>query len=166
VLSLSVGLGVALGVAASWPFARGEGYLLALGGAAIACLCLGLLALWVRGLAWGIALLAATFLLRVQIDQSTASAWTPVAAGALLLVAELGYWSFELDGSNTAGSAPVARRSLEVVLLVIAAAALGELVLDLGAILPISGSWVLVLGVASVAGLLGMMLRVARRAET
>jgi hypothetical protein len=156
---------VAVVLAASWPFAPGERFLLVLGGAGIACLCLGLLAIWVRGLAWGIALLAATFLLRVQLEPSTAAAWTPLVAGVLLLLAELGYWSFELDGSNPAGTGSAARRLLEVVLLVVAAASLCELVLDLGAILPISGSWVLVLGVASVAGLLGMMLRVARRAE-
>jgi len=158
-------VGIAFGVAASWPFARGEGYLLALGGAGIACLCLGLLAVWVRGLAWGIALLAATFLLRVQLEPSTASAWTPLVAGTLLLVAELGYWSFEHDGSNTARSDSVARRSLEVLLLAVVAAALCELVLDLGAILPTSGPGGLVLGVAAVTGLLALMLRLARRAQ-
>jgi hypothetical protein len=157
---------VALGVAASWPFAQGEGYLLALGGAGVTCLCLGLLAVWVRGQAWGIALLGATFLLRVQLDPAAASAWTPVVAGALLLVAELGYWSYELDGSNTAGSASASRRLAEVLLLVVAAAALCELVLDMGAILPFAGSWVLVLGVVAATGILGIMLRLARRAET
>jgi hypothetical protein len=87
-------------------------------------------------------------------------------AGALLLVAELGYWSYELDGSNTAGSGSAARRLLEVLLLVVAASALCELVLDLGAILPLSGSWMLVLGVAAITGLLAIMLRLARRTET
>jgi hypothetical protein len=157
---------VAVVLAASWPFAPGERFLLLLGGAGIACLCLGLLAIWVRGLAWGIALLAATFLLRVQLEPSTAAPWTPLVAGALLLLAELGYWSFELDGSSPTRTGSAARRLLEVVLLVVAATALCELVLDLGAILPVSGSWVLVLGVAAVTALLAIMLRLARRAET
>jgi hypothetical protein len=156
---------VALGVASSWPFAQGEGYLLALGGAAVICLCLGLLAIWVRGLAWGIALLAAVFLVRVQLEPSTASAWTPLVAGGLLLLAELGYWSFEVDGSNPAGAGATARRLVAVLFLALAAAALCELVLDLGAILPLSGTWVLVLGVAAAIGLLAIMLRLARRAE-
>ena len=39
-----------------------------------------------------------------------------------------------------------------------------ELVLDLGAILPVSGSWVLILGVIAAMGLLTLMLRLARRA--
>jgi hypothetical protein len=156
---------VAVGIAASWPIARDGGFLLLFGSAGIFCLCLGLLAFWVRGLAWGIALLGATFLLRVQLDPTTASAWTPVVAGALLLLAELGYWSFEVDRSRGVGSAGAARRLLEVLLLVVAAAAVSELVLDVGDILPISGSWVLVLGVAAVTGLLAMMLRLARRAE-
>jgi hypothetical protein len=157
---------VAVVLAASWPFAPGERFLLVLGGAGIACLCLGLLAIWVRGLAWGIALLAATFLLRVQLEPSTASAWTPLVAGALLLLAELGYWSFEADGSGSAGSAAAARRLLEVLLLAVAAVVLSELVLDFGSILPVSGSWALVLGVVSAIGLLALMLRLARRAET
>jgi hypothetical protein len=157
---------VAVVLAASWPFAPGERFLLVLGGAGIACLCLGLLAIWVRGLAWGIALLAATFLLRVQLEPSTASAWTPLVAGALLLLAELGYWSFEADGSGSAGSAAAARRLLEVLLLAVAAVVLSELVLDFGSILPVSGSWALVLGVGSAIGLLALMLRLARRAET
>jgi hypothetical protein len=159
-------LALGIGVAASWPFARGEGYLVALAGAGVACLCLGLLAVWVRGLAWGIGLLAATFLVRVQLEPSTASAWTPLVAGVLLLLAELGYWSFELDGSNTSGSGSVARRLLEIIALAFAAGALSELALDFGAILPLSGSWVLVLGVGAAIGLLAMMLRLARRAET
>ncbi|HEY8762382.1 MAG TPA: hypothetical protein VIP52_15875 [Candidatus Dormibacteraeota bacterium] len=46
-----------------------------------------------------------------------------------------------------------------------AAAALGELVLDIGAVLPTSGPASLVLGVAAVTGLLALMLRLARRAE-
>jgi hypothetical protein len=156
---------VAVSIAASWPIARDGGFLLLLGSAGVFCICLGLLAVWVRGLAWGIALLGATFLLRVQLDPTTASAWTPVVAGALLLLAELGYWSFEADGSRGASSAGAARRLLEVLLLVVAASAVSELVLDLGAILPVSGSWVLVLGVAAVTGLLAMLLRLARRAE-
>ena len=153
-------------MAASWPFARGQGFLLAVAAMAIGCLVVGLLAIWVGGLGWGVALLAVTFILRVQLDPATGTAWTPLVAAGLLLVAELGYWSFELDGSNTAGSRSAFRRSLEVVLIAVAAAALCELVLDLGAVLPLSGSWVLVLGVAAVTGLLGMMLRLARRAET
>jgi hypothetical protein len=157
---------VAVGIAASWPIARDGGFLLLLGSAGIFCLCLGLLAFWVRGLAWGIALLGATFLLRVQLDPTTASAWTPVVAGALLLLAELGYWSFEAGGSRGPGSAGARRRLLEVLLLVVAASAVCELVLDLGAVVPLSGNWVLVLGTGAAVGLLGLILRLARRAET
>lgn len=154
-------MGVALATAASWPISRDGGLLLLLGSAGICCLCLGLLALWVRGLAWGIALLAAGFLLRVQLEPSTASAWTPLVAGGLLLVAELGYWSFEANGSGV-----TARRLLEVLLLVVGASALCELVLDVGDILPVSGTWVLVVGVGAAIGLLALMRRLARRAET
>jgi hypothetical protein len=156
---------VAVATAVSWPISRDGGVLLLLGSAGIFCLCLGLLALWVRGLGWGVALLAASFLLRVQLEPSTASAWTPLVAGGLLLVAELGYWSFEADDSHNAGYATTARRLLEVLLLVVAASALCELVLDVGNLLPVSGSWVVVLGVAAVTALLAMMLRLARRAE-
>ena len=94
--------GFAAAVTLSWPFARGQGFLLALSLFAMFALVLGVGGYWVRGLAWGLALLATTFLVRLQLEPAAISAWTPVAAGLLLLVAELGYWSFELDGSSMA----------------------------------------------------------------
>jgi hypothetical protein len=164
-LALAGGVAIAFEVASSWPFGQGEGYLLAIGGAAITCLVLGLTAIWVRGLAWGLALLGVAFLVRVQLEPATVSGWTPVLAGGLLLVAELGYWSFELDGSSTAGSGSTPRRLLEVLALALAAGAAAELVLDLGSILPLSGPGLLVLGVAAATAVLGIMLQLARRAE-
>ena len=131
--------------------------------AGLGCLALGLLAWWVRGVAWGIALLAATFLLRVQLDAESAAAWTPVAAAGLLLVAELAYWSFELDGANTAGARHLGRRALEIAITAAGAGVLVELVLDGSLLVPLSGTLVLVVGVAAVVALLGIVVRLARR---
>jgi hypothetical protein len=150
-------------VVSSWPFARGQGFLLAIAAVATLCLVLGLLGTWVRGLAWGLALLAATYLVRLQLDPATVSPWTPIAAGALLVVAELGYWSHELDGSHTAGADGLLPRFAEIVLLAVAAAALCELTLDLAAVVPASGGWLLVLGVLAAMAPLAILLRLARR---
>jgi hypothetical protein len=136
---------------------------LALSAVALACLAAGVPGYWVRGLAWGVALLGATFLVRLQLDPATVSAWTPPAAGVLILVAELGYWSYELDGSSTIATAGLAGRLLGVLLLAVAAAAAGELVLDLAEVLPVSGSWLLVLGVLAASGPPAILLRLARR---
>ena len=154
-----------LGIVLSWPFARGQGYLVAITAIALACLLLGLLATWVRGLGWGIGLLGAAFLVRVQLDPATVTHWTPLVAAGLLLAAELGYWSHELDGANAAGTGRPSRRALEVILIAAASAALCELALDLSAMAPSPGPWTLVLGVASATGMLGILLRLARRAE-
>jgi hypothetical protein len=114
-------------------------------------------------LAWGLALLGTTFLVRLQLDPAAVSALTPIAAGTLLLVAELGYWSYELDGSSTIVTAGLLGRLLEVLLLAVAAVAAGELVLDLAQVLPVSGSWLLVLGVLAASGPAAILLRLARR---
>jgi hypothetical protein len=150
-------------VTLSWPFARGQGFLLALSFLAIFVLVLGVGGYWVRGLAWGLALLAATFLVRLQLEPAAISSWTPVAAGLLLLVAELGYWSFELDGGSTIATEGLLGRLLEVGLLVLAAAAAAELVLDLAEVLPVSGGWLLVLGVLAACVPSLILLRLARR---
>jgi hypothetical protein len=117
----------------------------------------------VRGLAVGIALLGATFLVRLQLDPAAVSPWTPVAAGLLLLVAELGYWSYELDGSATIVAEGLLRRLAEVIVLAIAAAAVCELVLDAAELMPVSGGWLLVLGVLAASGPPLILLRLARR---
>jgi hypothetical protein len=158
-----VSAGFAAAVTLSWPFARGQGFLLALSLLAMLALVLGASGHWVRGLAWGIGLLAATFLLRLQLEPAAISPWTPVAAGVLLLVAELGYWSFELDGSSTIATEGLLGRLLEVVLVVVATAAAAELVLDLADVLPVSGGWLLVLGVLAASGPPVILLRLARR---
>ena len=149
-------------MAASWPFARGEGYLLAIAAAALLCQAAGLSGRWPPGLAWGIALLGGTFLVRVGLG-STASAWTPLAAGALLLAAELGYWSFELDGGTTLVTGGHLRRLLEVALLAAGGAAAAELALDLAEALPLSGAGLLVLGALAASAPAAILLRLARR---
>ena len=132
---------------------------------ALSCLLLGLLATWVRGVGWGVGILGAAFLVRLQLDPATATRWTPLVAAGLLLVAELGFWSHELDGANTAGARRPSGRALELILMAAGSAALCELALDLSAIAPVSGAWVLVLGVAAALAMLGILLRLARRAE-
>jgi hypothetical protein len=160
---MSVAAALALAVTLSWPFSRGQGFLTVLSLVALVCLAFALPGYWVRGLAWGLALLAATFLVRLQLDPAAVSPWTPLAAGALLLTAELGYWSFELDGSSTIATEGLLARLAEVILLVVATAAAGELVLDLAEVLPVSGTWLLVLGVLAASGPPAIMLRLARR---
>jgi hypothetical protein len=134
-----------------------------IGAGALGCLALGLLGVWVRGVAWGVALLAAGFLVRLQLDPDAISAWTPPAAATLLLVAELAYWSFELDGSETPGVGHLGRRAIELVALAAAAGILCELALDFSQLLPRAGVPLLGIGVLAAAAVLGIVLRLARR---
>ena len=153
-----------MGIVLSWPFARGQGYLVAITGIALACLTLGLLASWVRGVGWGVGMLGAAFLVRVQLDPGSASAWTPAAAAGLLVMAEFGFWSHELDGSGLARDRP-GRRAFHILVLAAVSAVVCELALDLSAIAPAPGAGTLVLGVAAALATVGILPRLARRAE-
>ena len=124
---------------------------------------LGLLGVWVRGLGWGVGLLAACFLVRLQLEPAAATPWTPVAAAALLLMAELGYWSYEMDDSWDPASTDVVRRLLELLVVALAGGAVCELALDLAAAAPLSGGWLLILGVLAATAPLAILLRLARR---
>jgi len=69
--------------------------LLAVGGAALAALAVGLLFRWSAGLASGIAVLGAQQAVRLALGPDAVDPWTPLYAGGLLLSAELAWWSIE-----------------------------------------------------------------------
>jgi hypothetical protein len=72
-----------------------DGLLLGLGAAAVAVLLAGVLLRWSAALAAGVALLGAQQATRLALGPEGVDEATPLAAGALLLVAELAWWSIE-----------------------------------------------------------------------
>jgi hypothetical protein len=69
--------------------------LLSVGGAALVPLLLGLALRWSPGLALGVAILGVQQGLRLALGSKELDTWAPAAAGVLLFVAELAWWSIE-----------------------------------------------------------------------
>jgi hypothetical protein len=85
-------------VLASATVLRADDYqplLLFVGGLALPVLLLGLALRWSAALAVGVALLGAQQAVRLALGPDALDAWAPLVAGALLLVAELAWWSIE-----------------------------------------------------------------------
>ena len=91
----------ALALAAALAFARPTGssanglLLLALGGAGMLWLSIGLVMRWNGPLVVGIASLGAEQAVRLATGPSKVDPWTPVYAAGFLLAAELAWWSIE-----------------------------------------------------------------------
>jgi hypothetical protein len=106
--ALAAAVATATSIAATWPFERGQGFLAALAIAGCGCLAAALAGRWTAGVGWGVGILGAEFVVRARLDPG-AIAWTPVAAAAVLLAAELAMWSYELDGVELTLAATVRR---------------------------------------------------------
>jgi hypothetical protein len=134
------------------------------GGLAIVTLLVGLFARWSAALAVGIALLGAQQALRLALGPDALDSWTPVSAGALLLAAELAWWSIEPRVPAWAQPGLASRR-LAAVLLGCGAASLVS-----AAVLVVSGAQVgggfalELVGVAAATAALAVVAWVTRRA--
>jgi hypothetical protein len=155
---------VASGLAAATVL-RGDGHeplLVVVGGLALPVLVLGLALRWSAGLAVGIALLGAQQAVRLALGPKGLDAWTPLSAGALLLVAELAWWSVE--PRVPAWSQPgLAGRRLATVLLTCAAGSVVSGIVLVAAGAPLSGGVGLELaGVIAATTALAVVAYVAR----
>jgi hypothetical protein len=136
--------------------------LLIVGAAAVAALLAGLLLRWSAALAVGVALLGAQQALRLELGSDALDAATPVSAGALLLAAELAWWSIETRVPAWSQSGVGALRTATV-LLVCAAATVVSALVALAAGASVGGGTVLELtGVVAAIGALAVVAWVAR----
>ena len=137
--------------------------LLALGGAGVIWLCAGLALRWSAALATGIAFLGAEQAVRLATAHSSVDPWTPAYAVALLLVAELAWWSIEPRVAAWSQPETVVRRLLTLVGMCAGAGLLAALiVLVAGA--PFEGGVGLELvGVTAATAAVGVIAAVARR---
>jgi hypothetical protein len=103
--------------------------LLAVGGSALVPLLLGLALRWSPGLALGVAIVGAQQGLRLALGSKELDTWAPAAAGALLFVAELAWWSIEPRIPAWAETALVPLRIVRVLAVCAAGALLSALVL-------------------------------------
>jgi hypothetical protein len=100
-----------------------------MGGVALPVLLGGLLLRWSAALAVGVALLGAQQAVRLALGPDALDSWTPLVAGALLLVAELAWWSIEPRVPAWSQPALASRRLLTVLVACAAASAVSAVVL-------------------------------------
>jgi hypothetical protein len=137
--------------------------LLAVGGAGLFFLGIGLAARWSAALALGILCLGAEQALRLALGSSTIDAWTPAYAAGLLLVAELAWWSVEPRVGAWSEGAVVLRRVGAVVGMCAAGAVVSALIV-VAAGAPLNGGVSLELvGVMAAVGAVAVVATIARR---
>ena len=85
-------------------------------------------------------------------------------AGALIVLAELAYWSIEKAGTARDEPGAVPRRLAALAALLAGSALAGLVVVTLGALVLRGGVVMLALGVAAAAALAGLLAALARRA--
>jgi hypothetical protein len=155
---------VAAGIALS-PLVRhsdDRAWLLLLGCGGLVALCVGLAARWGAAVAFAIALLGAEQAVRLARGPDALDPWTPLYAGALLLVAELAWWSLEERVSAWAERGVATGRLLTVLFACVAGSAVAALVV-LAAGAPIHGGFALELaGVLAATAALAVIAAVAR----
>ncbi|HSC90958.1 MAG TPA: hypothetical protein VLB86_04815 [Gaiellaceae bacterium] len=115
--------------------------------------------------AWGLIALAAQYAGGLAGREGAIDAGAPFVATALLLVAELGYWSVELAGTGREEAAVALRRLAALGVLAAGALALAGLVLAATAIpLAAAAGWNAV-GIAAAAAVLALIARLARKPD-
>jgi hypothetical protein len=158
-------LAVAGGLAAATALREGNHELLLflVGGAGAAALLGGLVLRWSAALAVGVAVLGAQQALRLELGSDAIDAATPLSAGALLLVAELAWWSIETR--VPAWSQPwVGVLRAATVLLACAGAAVVSALVVVAAGAPVGGGTGLeLMGIVAAVGALAVIAYVARR---
>ena len=137
--------------------------LLVIGAAAVALLAAGLVLRWSGGLAIGIALLGAQQATRLALGPDALDQATPLIAGALLLAAELAWWSIEPRVPAWAEPGVAMRRVLTVFLTCVAATVVSAVVVVAAGARVGGGTLLLLTGIVAATAALGMLAYVARR---
>lgn len=110
-----------------------------------------------------VALLGAEYVGLLAFDADALDARAPLVAGALLAVAELGYWSLDLRGLVTDEAGTYLRRIAFLALLVLGVIGVGAVVLTLVEAIAAGGVAVDILGAAAALGALALLALAARR---
>jgi hypothetical protein len=137
--------------------------LLVIGAAAVAFLAAGLALRWSGALAVGVALIGAQQATRLALGPDALDEATPLIAGALLLAAELGWWSIEPRVPAWAQPGVAVRRVLTVFCTCVAATVVSAVVVVAAGARVGGGTLLLLTGVVAATAALGVLAYVARR---
>lgn len=136
------------------------------GVAAVLVLALALWRGWAAPVAWGLALLAASYALALSLgpERATIDASAPVVAAALLVVGELAYWSLDLRDPGRWEGPLLARRLAVLGVLALVSLALGSLVVTFTSLGVRGGVALTMMGVAAAVATFAVLAGLARRA--
>jgi hypothetical protein len=129
---------------------------------AVVCLAAGLAFRVALAIPIAVALLGAEYAALLAIESDTLDARAPLVAAALLAVAELGYWSLELQGRVADEAGTYLRRIALLAASLLGVLALGAALMAAVDVLRASGPAVEVLGAAAAVGALALVALAAR----
>jgi hypothetical protein len=133
----------------------------ALTGAALLLLALGLVLRLPRFVPWAIAFAGADYVL-TRTGGDVVDGWAALAGAALLLTAELGFWSATDDPRLPVERPVVLRRAVTIAALVLTGLLVGFLLLGAAAVTASSGVVVAAAGVAAAVTSIALVLRLIR----
>ena len=137
--------------------------LLVIGLVAVAFLAAGLVVRWSGALAVGVALLGAQQATRLALGPDALDEATPLIAGALLLAAELGWWSIEPRVPAWAQPGVAVRRVLTLFCTCVSGIVVSAVVVVAAGAGVGGGTLLLLTGVVAATAALGVLALVARR---
>jgi hypothetical protein len=110
-----------------------------------------------------ITLLGAEYVAILGFEAEALDTQAPLVAGALLAIAELGYWSLELRGAVVDEAGTYLRRIALLATLVVGVVGIGAIMLTLVEVVAAGGIAVDILGAAAAFGALALLALAARR---
>jgi hypothetical protein len=140
-----------------------RGILVAVGVPALAALLAGLALRWSGALTGALVLLGAQQAVRLAIGNDVLDEWAPLTAGALLLTAELAWWSIEPRIRAWSQHHLALRRLLGVLLMCLLAAGVGAAMLVAAGSSLSGGVPLELLGILAATGAVAVLAYVARR---
>lgn len=134
-----------------------SGMLIGLGIVALAFLVISLVTGWAGGIGWSLALLGAEYLLPVFFSDGSPDVWAPIVALGFLLIAELGWWSWELRLASLDEPAIYVRGALLTLSVGLISALLGAALLGTASLVTFAGLPMRAIGTAAMVALVSLV---------
>jgi len=151
----------------AWSLSRSaggwSGILVSLGMTALAPLVISLVTGWPGGIGWSLAVLGAEYLLPIFFRAGSLDVWAPMVAVGFLLIAELGWWSWELRLPSLDEPAIYIRRALLTVGVGLIAVVFGAALLGAASLVTFAGLPMQTVGTVAMVALLSLVAVLALR---
>jgi len=151
----------------AWSLSRSadgwSGLLVSLGLTALTFLVISLVTGWAGGIGWSLALLGAEYLLPVFFRGGSPDVWAPIVALGFLLIAELGWWSWELRLASLDEPAIYVRGALLTLSVGLVSALISAALLGTASLVTFAGLPMRVIGTGAMVALVSLVAVLALR---